>query len=121
MMKDMLMNKLEFEKLVSEPCVFTHHDSEGVMDIICGTHVDDTLTCGRKSALDWFHPLSFQTSGVVCAMRSVLQPELSDHDRIMCVWCKQNDKEVNSKCGNIASSLIVRITILGGIGVIQHT
>ena len=38
----------------------------------------------------------------------------------MCVWCEVNGKEVNSKCGKIASSLIVRHTILGGIGVIQH-
>ena len=83
MMKDMLMNKLEFEQLVSEPCVFAHRDSEGVMDIICGTHVDDTLTCGRKSALDWFHPHSRRVELFV--PHSVLQPELSDHDRIMCV------------------------------------
>ena len=38
----------------------------------------------------------------------------------MCVWCEVNGKEVNSKCGKIASSSIVRHTILGGIGVIQH-
>ena len=36
------------------------------------------------------------------------------------MWCEENGKEVNSKCGKIASSLIVRHTIHGGIGVIQH-
>ena len=38
----------------------------------------------------------------------------------MSVCGEENGKEVNSKCGKIASSLIVRHTILGGIGVIQH-
>ena len=38
----------------------------------------------------------------------------------MGVWFEENGKEANSKCGKIASSLIVRHTILGGIGVIQH-
>ena len=46
----------------------------------------------------------------------------SDHDAIMCVCVcgEENGKEVKSKCGKIASSLIVRHTMLGGIGVIQH-
>ena len=30
MMKDILINKLQYEPLVSEPCVFVHRDSEGV-------------------------------------------------------------------------------------------
>ena len=38
----------------------------------------------------------------------------------MCVWCEKNGKEVNSKCGKIARQLICRLTILGGIGVIQQ-
>ena len=45
---------------------------------------------------------------------------MSDHDAIMSVCGEENGKEVNSKCGKIASKLIVRATILGGIGVIQH-
>ena len=59
-------------------------------------------------------------TGVVCAILSCEATITSDHDAIMCVWCEVNGKEVNSKCGKIASSLIVRHTILGGIGVIQH-
>ena len=38
----------------------------------------------------------------------------------MSVCGEENGKEVNSKCGKTASSLIVRHTILGGIGVIQQ-
>ena len=59
-------------------------------------------------------------AGVVCAILSCDATMTSDHDAIMCVWCEANGKEVNSKCGKIASSLIVRHTILGGIGVIQQ-
>ena len=53
---------------------------------------------------------------VVVAVISYFQ----HHDGVMCVWCEQSGKEVNGKCGNIASLLIVRVTILGGIGVIQQ-
>ena len=58
--------------------------------------------------------------GVVCAILSCDATITSDHDAIMSVCGEENGKEVNSKCGKIASALIVRITILGGIGVIQH-
>ena len=73
----------------------------------------------------WDLPIQFNQpllsrTGVVCAILSCEATITSDHDAIMCVWCEVNGKEVNSKCGKIASSLIVRHTILGGIGVIQH-
>ena len=38
----------------------------------------------------------------------------------VCVCGEQNGKEANSKCGKTASASIVRLTILGGTGVIQH-
>ena len=44
----------------------------------------------------------------------------SDHDAIMCVWCEENGNEANSNCEMLGRTLIVRLTILGGIGVTQH-
>ena len=38
----------------ADPCVFYRLDKDGVLELICGSHVDDTLTAGRKFVIDKF-------------------------------------------------------------------